>query len=542
MTNAPPTTSSLQDLLTQQPSAFIHSGDQLAALMTKQAELETEVARNPQNCEALNLLGIIYSHKGKLAQSEQCYKRSLQLTPQQPITLCNLGKLYRKMMKIEAAIWCFNQALKLDASDIIAYMELGSALWEMGRWPQAVKVYELVLKLQPNHLEASSMLALTWLSAGEKQKAADLCRRMLSVYPGHPDFLLTLVKTNCPEANDPVVSDALRVYEADETPPYTRHLLAFTLGKLFDALGDYDRAFSFFAEGARLKLQELNKTSESIKAEYDGFYQNIIRSFPADTPAPAALFPPETMEVVPVFIVGMPRSGTSLVEQILASHSNVYGAGELSYLQQFAIHGLQAGNKPYPAGMENWRAMSPDACAAIVRGYLEKIANHKLSRPHAEYITDKLPNNFHYIGLIREMFPKAVIVHCVRNPMDTCLSIFQQNFKGYHPYAYDLSALGHYYNHYRKLMAHWHRYYPGCIYDVSYEALTANPQEEIPKLADACGLSMEDAMLSPHKTERDTRTASAGQVNEPIHQSSVERWKRYESHLAPLKAALETTD
>jgi len=242
-------------------------------------------------------------------------------------------------------------------------------------------------------------------------------------------------------------------------------------------------------------------------------------------------------ENTPIFIVGMPRSGSSLLEQILASHSLVYGAGELKYLSQIVIHSSAkiAGIKfPYCAAK-----LSPDNFEILGAEYSKRLRQYSGA---VKYITDKELHNFLYIGMIRLTLPNAKIIHCKRNPVDTCLSIFKTYFAGVHKYAYDLSELGEYYKLYQDLMEHWYKILPGYIFDIQYEDLVGDQEGETRKLLDYCELPWDEACLSFHRTIRPVRTASAEQVRRPIYNSSVGLWRRYEKHLSPLLSALEYND
>jgi hypothetical protein len=241
----------------------------------------------------------------------------------------------------------------------------------------------------------------------------------------------------------------------------------------------------------------------------------------------------ETSEV-PVFVLGMPRSGTTLVEQIIASHPAAHGAGELEELGWLAANmpKLTGGTAPYP---EAARLIDATNAKSIAAQYLEPLIARA---PAARRITDKMPGNFIRIGLIAVLFPKARIVHVRRHPLDTCLSCFFQHFGRGHHFSYDLGHLGHYYTQYQRLMAHWARVLPGRIFDVQYEDVVSKQEETSRAIIAHCGLDWDPKCLAFHEHERQVRTASFWQVRQPLYASSVGRWQAYEKHLGPLKAAL----
>ena len=238
---------------------------------------------------------------------------------------------------------------------------------------------------------------------------------------------------------------------------------------------------------------------------------------------------------LPVFIVGMPRSGTSLVEQIAASHPDVYGAGELDDMRRIAV-ALSARlgtSETYP---EVVRRLDPITTRAIAEEHLAQLRTHSAA---AARITDKLPINFHRLGLAAILFPRARLIHCMRDPLDTCVSCYFQEFAHGQPFAYDLGYLGRFYRDYERLMAHWHRVLPGKILDIPYEALIADQEGWSRKLIDFLGLPWDDRCLAFYKKERLVRTASFWQVRQPIYASSVGRWRHYAKHLRPLFEGLE---
>jgi hypothetical protein len=238
----------------------------------------------------------------------------------------------------------------------------------------------------------------------------------------------------------------------------------------------------------------------------------------------------------PIFILGMPRSGTSLVEQILASHTDVYGAGELNDLGKI-LGTIRTSRKVQQSGIipEELLELDTRAFADLGKQYITRIRKYSAN---AKFITDKLPHNFLYIGLIRAILPNARIIHCTRNPMDNCLSIFKTRLKSGHGYANNMSELGQYYRMYLELMEYWRATLPGFVYDQSYEDLVGSQQEQVSKLLLHCGLDWDDACLDFHNTRRKVRTASNAQVRRPIYNDSVQLWKRYEKQLEPLKAAI----
>ena len=236
----------------------------------------------------------------------------------------------------------------------------------------------------------------------------------------------------------------------------------------------------------------------------------------------------------PVFIVGMVRSGTTLVEQILSSHPDVYGAGELPDITEItrALPGFLGTGDRYPECLPK---LTPEAADVMARRYLDRLTQ---IAPKARRVTDKLPGNFMYLGLIEFLFPGARIIHCMRDPVDTCLSAYFQDFSNNHPYAYDLSNLGAFYRGYLKLMAHWRKVIHLPLLEIKYEDLISDQERVTRSLVEFCGLEWDNRCLQFHETKRFVGTASHDQVNRPLYRESIQRWKNYERHLEPLLAAL----
>ena len=297
--------------------------------------------------------------------------------------------------------------------------------------------------------------------------------------------------------------------------------LHFALGKCYDDTADYAAAFSHFSAGCRLKRAGIVYSADDFSAQVS----RIIRLFDRDTLARlrGAGDPSE----LPVFILGMPRSGTTLTEHILASHPDVFGAGELSTLMDIAG---QLGQRLSDARL--------DAVTLAAWG-ARYVAELKTHAPDALRITDKMPANFLALGLIHLMLPNAKIIHVRRNPADTCVSCYAQLFTDGHEYSYDLTELGRYYVDYARLMEHWHSVLPaGAFLEVAYEDIVADQQAVTRRIVEYCGLPWSDDCIAYYMSERDVRTASAMQVRQPMYTSSLGRWKNYREFLAPLFDAL----
>nr|WP_276510924.1 sulfotransferase [Rhodobium orientis] len=303
----------------------------------------------------------------------------------------------------------------------------------------------------------------------------------------------------------------------------------YALGGIEDRAKNFDKAFEYYilANESRSRRRPFDK--DQFRRDID----DLIASFTEDVVASLSDAGCESRK--PVFVVGLPRSGTTLTEQILSSHSKVYGAGELRRISVIvtAMKALEVPGVAYPRDVER-----------IVRSTLRKHGEQylqiagKRAPEGAERIVDKMPGNILHVGLIGTMFPNATLIHCMRDPMDTAVSCFMQNFKETLSFTTDLGALGLYYRETLRLMEHWKAIFPGRILEVQYEDTIADPETMSRKLIAHAGLEWENQCLDFHKTERTVRTASQWQVRQPIYKTSVEKWRRYEKHLGPLIAAL----
>lgn len=519
------------------------------------------LARNPDQVDANHYMGAIAIQVGKPDQALPFLNNAIRNAPDFAEPYNKLGIALKAMGRSEDAVTCFRKAATLDPDSAQAFFLMGVTFQETGHPEQAVRSYERVLSLIPDHVNAHVNLGTLLQEAGDPEKAVDhferatlidprsypaqvnlgnalkeaglperaeACfRQVLALNPGDAQARkhLAYLKTHAPGDGDIAAMETL--YNRQDIPDSDRMLLGFGLGKALSDTGAYDAAMDCFIEANRLK-----RASYAYDPAADRQVFDRIRN----TYSPALLqagrrtgLPDET----PVFIVGMPRSGTSLVEQILASHPRVSGAGELIVLEEI-VHDFF---KTHPAiSPLNIDSLSVELAAAG-RSYLEAVRN--LSPP-GERITDKMPHNFMQIGFIRLILPRARIIHCTRDPMDTCFSIFKHLFEGKTPlkYAYDMTELGGFYRLYKALMDHWNRVLPGVVHEIRYEKLVSDQEGETRRLLEFCGLPWDDACLCFFRTDRRVATASASQVRQPMYTDSVGLWRRYEPHLSPLKAAI----
>jgi tetratricopeptide (TPR) repeat protein len=423
----------------------------------------------------------------------------------------------------------YNEALKLESHDVTVYLGLANVERHKGEYQKALNVLnkaELNIGNDDPQLLASRADILE--RKGDKDAAHDILNKLASednmtVLAVATFSRLCLHFDRCDEALELIVASS----SLPSTTLTEQQSLMYAAGDLLDKLKRYDEAMEYYVKANSLLGIKCDRESyiKEVDEIIQCFNKDATLSFPRAT----------TNSTRPVFVLGMPRSGTTLVEQILASHPDVYGAGELPYMKQAAISitgNTLVRDGDYARFMTN---VDQDTMTRVADKYLQSLTN--LNRD-AKYVVDKMPHNFFNVGLIATLFPDARIIHCRRNPLDNALSIYFQSFLWAHDYAFDLSDIGFFYNQYDRLMQHWEDVLEIPIITVQYENLVNDQEKTSRMLLDFCGLEWDDAVLNFHNVSRDIATASYDQVRQPIYHSSKERWKNYKVHLEPLLTEL----
>jgi tetratricopeptide (TPR) repeat protein len=420
------------------------------------------------------------------------------------------------------AIRLYKKALDDDPRCFDAWANLGSLYMDAGKADRAEAALVRALELDPNSVAVLANKANLANQLGDTAGAAELYRRVLSLVPDDAEIWHDLARIKRFSEDDSDLAALRKLLEDASLEGERRMFLDFAIGKAFEDIGEYDAAFYHLSRANKFR----HDASPFDIASHSRLTDRLIDTF--DRPFFTNRMGTGLASEVPVFVLGMPRSGTTLIEQILASHSQVYGAGELNEF------GNLTGNRvvPFPEA-------SLDLTGADLTGLgADYVHALRALAPDALRITDKMPRNFHFVGLIAVAVPHARIIHCRRSAMDTCLSCYSLHFPTGQTFSYDLATLGGYYRNYRRLIDHWHRVLPGRILDVDYELLTVNAEREARRMIAYCGLEWEDGCLAFDRTTRQIATASAAQVREPIHTRSVARWRRFETHLGELRSAL----
>ncbi|MFE8073334.1 tetratricopeptide repeat protein [Marinobacteraceae bacterium S3BR75-40.1] len=476
--------------------------------------------------EAFNGLGLVHTHQKRHADAINAFKHAIELNNNYAKAYSNLGQAYAEVGSIDEAMTALEKAIRLSPDSAELYNNYGNVLRDNNKVAEALDHFQRAAELDPNLAEAHDGLGICYWNLGKEGQAKACFEKAIQLKPDFAEAHYHLSQAHDFRQNASELDDMEQLFQKNDLSVDQKIQLGFGLGKAYEDRQDYERAFDCFAESNRLMRDTYSYSVDDDLALFEaikGYFDESLLS---------ALQPATVEDDTALFVLGMPRSGTTLVEQILASHSSVFGAGELPYLKKVIRDFEVQTQHKYPALIPH---VDNDQWASIAGRYLEQLKGHS----NLPFVTDKMPHNFMYIGLIHALMPNAKIVLCQRDPIDTCLSIFKHHFMSSHPYSYDLRELGTYYRGYESLVSFWDRLLPGKIHTVHYESLVQDPEEQIRGLLEYCELPFESACLTHHKTERAVRTASASQVRKPIYADSVQLWKQYEQQLQPL---IETLD
>ncbi len=516
----------------------LHPGDpqtltNMANLYTRQGQLEhaanclQEALRsNPEYPEALNNLGNVYREMGKVGEAASCFQRALEIRPDYVDALCNLGAAFSDQLQFTEAETCYTRALRYAPDNVAALRNLGDLYQSMGEFARAKQSYEKTLRQCPADINAVSSLATLYERCGDKAGALELLTPLIDSGRYDVDSAITYAKLCSGQGNDQigiqVLSDALKT----PVSPNKAIDLRFSLGELYDHSGQYAEAFDCFKTANEMDAARHSEQNHgaNLAPLADFFSKERVATLPQST----------CRSELPIFIVGMPRTGTSLVEQILASHPLVSAGGERGDIFTIidSLRPAVSQNARYPHSLE---FVTQDALTEMATGHLERIA--PLSGGSVRF-TDKTPLHGMHLGFISQLLPASRIIICNRNALDTCLSIYFHRFNAFHDYAYRLDTLGTFYREYYALMQHWVRVLDLKILSVQYEDLVSDPEPNIRSIIDFCGLDWNESCLRFHENTRTVNTPSYDQVRRPMYTKSIDRWKHYSPFLESLRNAL----
>jgi tetratricopeptide (TPR) repeat protein len=507
---------------------------------TEQAErmLRELLRKNPDNVDALRLQGVLSLAAGRLQEAEKLLKRATHMAPDFSDAQLDLGKVYKEQHKLADAIVALERAIALEPGNFFGYFLLASVLSPAARTDDAIAAYRKVLELRPRHAGAWLGLGHALKTAGQQDEAIAAYRECLRLRPGSGETWWSMANLKTYQLSDDDIQ-AMQLQLAKQEgagedeegfSTQSRVNMLFALAKAYEDRGDDPLAWEYYVQGN--SIQRMQESYDPVRTEVVN--DEIM-----------AVFNPEFLEQQkdlghpsnePIFVIGLPRSGSTLLEQILASHSQVEGTSELPYVGVIANTAgrNRADGLIYPRAL---RDVAPGKWAEMGQTYLELARIHRgLGKPR---FIDKMPNNFPHVGLIHLMFPNARIIDARRYPLDSTLSCYRQLFARGQSFVYDLTDIGEYFLQYQRMMDYWHEVLPGRVLTVQYEDLVTDFDNQLARLLQYCGLPFEESCSRFWETSRPVRTASSEQVRQPIYAQSIHRWRRYEADLAELIEVLQ---
>ncbi len=491
---------------------------------------EKSLILEPNNPDALHNLGVIAAQFQRPDIAIELIRRSLIHRPNYPEGLKNLALILKQQGKLKDAKQLLHSALSLDPKNSIYHYQLGSILYQQELLTEAENAVNIAIQYDSKNHLAYNLLGVILQDQGLLEKAIKMYRKAIRLSPDYYDAYYNLSNIKKFSKNDSDLKNLKNISSKIKTidNPNTAKIF-YSLGKAYNDINNYSAAFEYFLKANQCdrKNFEYNRKSEEDKLKQIANIFNKQFITQHETVA--------CQSKTPVFVLGMPRSGTSLVEQILASHPQIHGAGERNELSQLAsdVTKFTSTNTSYP---ESLALLNDEICRDIGEEYLKSLQK---TSSDSDYIIDKMPSNFMLIGLIHLVLPNARIIHCVRDPIDTCFSCFRTNFTIGHNYSNSLEDSGSYYQHYLALMNHWRNVLPSKILDIEYESLVNETEKNTRNMLEYLGLPWNDACLNYYKNNRTVKTASAWQVRQPIYSSSIKGWKKYEAQLQPMIQALK---
>jgi len=517
------------DLQPNSAAAYLNLGQTLelqGRLSDAEECFRRAVALKADLADAHVSLGRLSQQRGDLHAAIAHYEKAIQLNPSLLAAHLSRAKACIHMCAYDAAADSIGQALRLDPDNVGAHYDLAGVRIGQGLYEDALHDIRRALQLKPDYVEATAVEAYILENLCDYPAALESLRPVLDRYQDCPEVALVYASlTHFTKDYDGAIARLESLLVKDGLPEKHRTQIHFNLGRLYDKHGKYAQAFAHFRAGNQLMPATFDAQAWQERIT------NLIDMFSHDAMihAPRA----DNRSERPIFIVGMPRSGTTLVEQILSMYPEVAAAGELADISLLADQLQEL--LEHTSSANDLTRLSRGQYDSLAQRYLDLLGGRF---PNALRVTDKMPQNFLHLGWIALLFPGARVIHCVRDPLDACLSCYFQMFTGDHPYAYDLANLGAYYRQYQRLMDHWRAILDIPIFELRYEDLVREPEKLGRAMVEFCGFKWDPRCLEFYKSERSVATASFQQVRQPIYSSSLGRWQHYADHLEPLKKAL----
>ena len=478
--------------------------------------------KEKNNIDALRLLGLLAFKTKDYEIAERLFLKVLKLDPSFSLAWDNLAKLYRIQNKLLKSIPAFENLIKLDPSNFEALVSLGTIYIKLSKYHEGIKLYEESLKIKPENPRVFLSLGHALKTIGEREKSEAAYQNTIKYFPSSGEAYWSLANLKTYEFSDKEIANMELSLKRNM---HQNELIQmhFALGKAYESNRQFDKSFKHYMDGNWQQRKQVSYNAEDYKISIDeiiNFFENNNNIL--DLKAEAG-------SDEPIFILGLPRSGSTLIEQILASHSLIEGTQELPNIMAISrdIKLIDQKNG-YP---DNLLKLNQSSFDELGKKYIDETKWARSSKP---FFIDKMPNNFFHIGLIKLILPKAKIIDARRNPMDACFSCFKQYFaKGQH-FTYDLDDIARYYKDYVRLMDFWNKLFPDEIFTIQYEQIIENPNDRISDLLEFCNVKFEDNCLNFHKSKRAVKTASSEQVRQPMYKTGINYWRNYIKNLDVL--------
>ena len=478
--------------------------------------------KDKNNIDALRLLGLLAFKTKDYDIAEKLFLKVLSLDSSFFLAWDNLAKLYRVQNKLLKSIPAFENLIKLDPRNFEALVSLGTVYIKLSKYHEGINLYEKSLKIKPENPRVYLSLGHALKTIGERKKSEHAYQNAIKYFPSSGEAYWSLANLKTYKFSKKEIAD-MELSIEQNIHPNELIQMHFALGKAYESNKQFDKSFMHYAEGNWLQRKQISYNAEDYKISID----QLIDFFDKNN----ALYNLKAKSKFndPIFILGLPRSGSTLIEQILASHSLIEGTQELPNILAISrdIKLIDPKNG-YP---NNLLSLDQSSFTDLGKKYIDETKWARSSKP---FFIDKMPNNFVHIGLIKLILPRAKIIDARRNPMDACFSCFKQYFaKGQH-FTYDLDDIARYYKDYIRLMDYWKRLFPNEIFTINYEDIINNPNDRIEDLLDFCHVEFEENCLNFHQSKRPVKTASSEQVRQPMYKSGLDYWKNYANHLETL--------
>ena len=487
------------------------------------------VRENPRDVNAALLLARLAINANCFEDAKALLEKIIEMAPRFIAAWHDLGTVLKELHQYEQAVSVLERALELDPRNALTHYYLGAALAMAAQPEKAVGAYQQAVEIDPELTGAHIGLGHVLKTVGDQERGIAAYRRAIELRPNFGETYYSLANLKTFRFSESDIEDMTARLANEQLPVDCRVHFAFSLGKAFEDQKQYDQAFEYYALANQLHRDTIAYDPVQTEVAHQRMREIFSAEFFRSCSERATGCPAPD----PIFILGLPRSGSTLLEQILASHSLVDGTSELPDISMIAQGLTQPrSGAVFPQCVPD---LSDDTLRQLGERYLEQTRRHRAGAP---FFTDKMPNNFAYVGFIKTILPNAKIIDARRHPMDSCFGCFKQHFAKGQTFSYDLFELGEFYLEYHQLMEHWDQVLPGQVLRMQYEEVVDDLEQQVRRLLEFCGLPFEEACVQFHETKRAVRTASSEQVRQPIYRGSVQTWKRYGAHLDGLRDIL----